>query len=125
MNSKEQKIKEAYGEYWFEVRRFVNEHGWFDKNSLYNNWFTFKYSDFDVQMIHKEDFCIPKSILGIENNNGWISISEKGLPKDDSYYFVVIDGFISIKQFHIIQYKWWQEFVSHYQEIEKPKPPLY
>lgn len=71
------------------------------------------------------DERLPKSLQGIENNNGWISLKENRLPIDDNYYFVNIDNHISIKQFHILQYKWWQEYVTHYQPIVKPQPPIY
>lgn len=67
----------------------------------------------------------PSSLKGLDDNRGWISLKENGLPNDDSYYFVNIDNHISIKQFNFLQYKYWQECVTHYQPIIKPKPPIY
>lgn len=123
MNSKEQKIKEAYGDCWdsFNLtskKCALNNNGWISQILDHA-------PDNELDLEFQNQTFRPKSLQGIENNNGWISLSEKGLPKDDSFYFVIIDGFISIKQFHIIQYKWWKEYVSHYQPIEKPKSPLY
>jgi len=67
----------------------------------------------------------PKSLQGIENNNGWI----KGTPKEDmDCHILFSDGTQSIDRFlkehgnficnHYVS-------VTHYQPIEKPKPPIY
>jgi len=97
-------------------------------NNIYPNKFMVKdYNPYkNGADSHVQNISIrPVTLHKLENNNGWISLKESGLPVDDNYYFVVIDNHISIKQFHIIQYKWWREYVSHYQPITKPKNPLF
>lgn len=82
---KENAIRNAYGEYYNEMKSFVNSDGWFDKNSFYNNSFSFNYETIDLLFDHKEDFMRPKSLANIENNNGWKRIDEVGLPKENCF----------------------------------------
>lgn len=64
--TKEEKIQEAYGEYWDEMKLWINKDGWFDKNAFYNKNFFFKCKDLDMFFTHKGDFMIPKSLQGIK-----------------------------------------------------------
>lgn len=93
---KQEAIRLAYEEYWEEMKPFINESGWFDKNSFYNKLFSFNYEQINILFAHKEDFMIPKSIENIEDNNGWISIlSEEDLPKEKISYEVWRNGYES------------------------------
>lgn len=97
---------------------------------------------FDV----REEFCTdilpddtirkiyrPKSLRGIENNNGWIKIeSEEDLPKHQGDYFVythnkVIETIYADGDISLMKHtsKSWIRNFTHYQAIEKPKPPVY
>jgi hypothetical protein len=140
--SKEEKIKEAYGQYWEKVKDFVDENGYIDgvmiknKIGIVPNNFIEKFQPL-VSMFR------PKSLQGIENNNGWIKIeSESDLPTCDGEYFVNAKGINNNKQFFIRSWlnakkdfndnwvfteypKEWLELYSHYQPITKPKPPIY
>lgn len=84
------------------------------------------------------DWFRPKSLDGIDNNNGWIKIeSEDDLPKDGSwaeYHVYARDGvFINNENIGIDSYwymddnkiKEWLDDYTHYQPIQKPKPPIY
>lgn len=66
----------------------------------------------------------PKSLQGIEDNNGWVFLTEKR-PQEGEFCFVIMNGYISIKQYHLIQYAWWDMYVTHYQSIINPKPPIF
>lgn len=72
----------------------------------------------------------PKSLSGIENNNGWINIeSEKDFPtKDNNRYWIIKNG--EIKMFHwekgeTLNVAAWLYTITHYQIIENPKLPVY
>jgi hypothetical protein len=59
---KQEAIKNAYGEYWEQVKDFVDENGWCD----YHEWF--KFIGHKIDYIFSKDFRIrPKSLDGIEN----------------------------------------------------------
>ena len=142
--TKQETIAKAWGDYFKELKHFINDDGWFDKNSFYNNEFSFKiYENINIDFIHKEDFMRPKSLAGIENNNGWIKIeSEEDLPKDDEFKFnetflvyycckgcsnMIFKGSIDkyTLKFRDITNKLEKEKVTHYQPIVKPESPIY
>lgn len=124
--TKEEKIKEAYGEYWDSVSRHHQYEGWI------NRWAWDFRNDLEMDELSGKDspsLVRPKSLQGIENNNGWIKIeSEADLPKTSNDFLVYNkEKEILIKAFiprSIISSVWLQE-ITHYQPIEKPKPPLY
>lgn len=136
MKTKEQAIKEAYKEYWDEVKDYVDENGLLDKQ-VFSNHKGISYEDISnkISFIHYGNFCIPKSLKGIEVNNGWIKIeSDNDLPKEDcdchfktysNNYFLGkyvkdTDNFINIF-YSKVHYG----DVSHYKQIENPKEPIY
>ena len=130
--SKEEKIKEAYGEYWEKVKDFVDENGYIDgvmiknKIGIVPNNFIEKFQPL-VSMFR------PKSLQGIENNRGWIKIeSESDLPSENiDCYFITHNKEIFKGEYikSIDNFKSGSELyngrVSHYQPITKPKPPIY
>lgn len=116
-------IIEAYGEFYNEMKPWINEDGWFDKNSFYNKTFSFNYAEIQITFIHKEDFMRPLLLNGIENNNGWIEIIDlNSFPvEDDFYWFLDLEG--NIYERHTSEFKkGWHVF---FQIIEKPKRPIY
>ena len=125
--SKEEKIIEAYGEYWNLTNGNLNDDYSFD--------FIGSFSDYDLGTKFKIIFtgismfrAIPFSIVGIENNNGWIKIeSEKDLPEYNGKYHVrLVYGELSIKDYENTSYfrNEWSR-VTHYQEVAEPQPPIY
>ena len=72
--TKEEKIQEAYGEYWDEVKEFVCEYGWTQKKSLIGNFSNETFDSRKVIGFNDTYKYRPKSLKGIENNNGWIKI---------------------------------------------------
>ena len=75
----------------------------------------------------------PKSLHGIENNNGWLSIPEDGLPKESGDYHVIVklfkdqglDIFTFRKAEDPNEAQYWAETFTHYQLIKIPKQPLF
>jgi len=137
---KQDKIQEAYGEYWDKlhhtnkIQGFEND-GWCD---FYNFCFNYNIVDhkpllktFDINI---EDCLIrPKSLQGIENNNGWIKIeSESDLPKTrgiEDIFILDKENRISVGSTMLLSSKetriYWKSNLTHYQPIVKPQPPIY
>lgn len=131
--TKQDKIKEAWGQYYQLVKNELDEHGrysYYDDNSIKRKSKLWQFENIETHQISNLDLLIPSSIKGIENNNGWIKIeSEADLPKDYeiSYYawnsendrdYYVANIWTVINRYHL-------GCVTHYQPIEKPKPPIY
>jgi hypothetical protein len=117
--TKEDKIKEAYGEKYNPYN--IDENGWM----RYNLWMHFfKKVDDDYDEFDNRNMRVrPNSLIGIENNNGWIKIEEDGLinyngdifglTKNKSIWFFAQDDFIE------------KGLLTHYQPVIKPALPLY
>lgn len=129
LNAKQEAIKKAYAEYWEYVKNNIDENGYLNEYFLSKNSKTiFNNPEIKNKIFGLRYSNIPKSLIGIETNNGWIRIeSEADLPKE-GYYFVaknktVIETsyFMPDNDFSLIE---WRN-ITHYQPIEKPKPPIY
>jgi hypothetical protein len=145
MKSKEEVIKKAYGEHWGTVENYVNSDGWCSQ--------FLEYLGINVFGDEAEYTTInwrPKSLQGIEDNNGWIKVkNERELPsdlevchfipcgsfeeqftgfiKDDEVYFV--DSNLRVnkddEQDLIYLNSWLKCQITHYQPIQKPNSPLH
>ena len=73
--TKEEKIKEAYGEHWegfnLTAKRCALSHFGFIGNIL-------EHPPKNIELEHKMGAFRPKSLEGIEYNNGWIRIESEG-----------------------------------------------
>ncbi len=127
--TKEEKIKEAWGNYYPTFKENIDSDGWLDSAWLDDMELEYCVKDGYDRYGTKSSFIRPISLLDIENNNGWIKIeSEEDLPKKDGKYLTHrANGIITEEYFHIKYRYAWQKFysVTHYQPIEKPKPPIY
>ncbi|HFK5582127.1 TPA: hypothetical protein ACG0AV_002055 [Elizabethkingia anophelis] len=135
-NSKHEAIKAAYGEHWEKVKDYVDENGWCthpDKNEMFPET-----DDLDsgyVSLLENTDKWMPTPLDRIIDNNGWTRIeSEDDLPKEYGvkYFCFHKDGEIIIRTF--FEHLGWGEFdceildqayITHYQPIETPKPPIF
>ena len=124
--TKEEKIKEAYG--------FINE--WI----CGNGWASYfadegweggvePFGEYDIRNKTDDYFeWRPKSLQGIEDNNGWIKIeSEEDLPeKGIDCHFILKSGVTGIfTNLDDSEYLTLKNRATHYQPIQKPKPPIY
>jgi hypothetical protein len=129
--TKQEKIKEAYGEYWETVRDYVDKNGWCN-----TYWNLFLISDREQKPAREPLKWRPKSLAGLEHNNGWIKIeSEDDLPKLTIEYHVVLNGKKS-KALYAGKNRWFvneNDFpktteihgITHYQPIVEPELPIY
>lgn len=135
--TKAKKIKDAWG-FYFE---HFGEHA--TKYALENNGYC-SVPSFTLGLIlrkHGEDWLEtdkdlkrrPKSLQGIEDNNGWIKIeSEEDLPKEviecrNCFYNGknYIEGVIKKRSPQELSRLKYINEITHYQPIEKLKPPIY
>lgn len=129
MNSKEEIIKEAWNEH---QANFSLETGWAvtyvcngidDFSKEMQEYFDVEYVEQDIMRYR------PKSLQGIEDNNGWISInSEEDLPKDEKASYWVADGdyiFDIPVNLHQVHSGYKRLTYNKYQPIIKPKPPIH
>jgi hypothetical protein len=118
---KQEVIKQAYGDFWESLRLFIDENGWC-------NYFPNRIGNVDWEGTGT-DFVKyrPKSLQGIENNNGWISFDV--MPKDDdkTYYFTAkVDFVFSVPQnYKMLIKRFSNGEIDRYQPIQKPLKPLY
>ena len=129
LEAKQEAIKNAYVEYWENVKDYVDNDGWID-NSIPK--FTFgQLKNLDLE--YKNDvFFRPKSLQGIENNNGWIKIeSEEDLPKNDMYVHIIFNKKVNIaflcngELYNPNKVKYYKKGVTHYKPIEESTLPIY
>lgn len=132
MKSKQEVIQEAWGENYEEFKDNIDDNGWAiyphsQKHEMIENIrpieFRFNSSDFR-----------PKSLAGIETNNGWTRIESEAdllniIGKYEHVFLMGIDGEIGIG-FTIVlndkvSRKYWLENATHYQPIIKPQSPIY
>lgn len=143
--TKREVIRKAYGEHWDLHKDNVDEFGWSylgNNSRLLNNydcslvgeWLQKGYDSFKTgENSHIQQVYVrPKSLQGIENNNGWFSIEEHGLPKPGEYR--VISHNYDKPQIEEYNGKMWYDkisgtfspcLVTHYKPIEQEKLPLY
>lgn len=141
ITAKQQAIINAYGNYWQEVKGFVDVNGWCEYNVISHgvtNGMHPKYDlNLDMDLIRvKNDYGAgnflwqPKQLAGLEDNLGWIIIeSEDDLPKEPTYCWFLDKerGFIAGK--YLCNGKdniaFILENATHYQPISKPQKPIY
>lgn len=133
--TKQEKIQEAYEEIGLPFNEnVIYDNGWLKiKPTQYSS----KYDLVDLLKLTSHVHSIrPKSLSGIENNNGWIKIeSEDDLPKLTIEYHVLKNG--SLTNAYYVKNNRWVindnpypktteiQGITHYQPIEKPQPPIY
>lgn len=124
--TKEEKIKGAWG---ILIPEFgVKANGWSCEQILNKDLEKYRNGNFDIIYSAIGAFVRPKSLEGIEYNNGWIKIeSEADLPTEIGIYWVK-DRFrenVYKQSFSEELKKAWMKVFTHYQPIEKPQPPIY
>ena len=126
--TKHEKIQEAYGELFTSCEKYIDENGWL-------NWCHKKASLIKYMDVSEIDFDgikqRPKSLQGIENNNGWTKIeSEDDLPKTDLECYVTNNiGRIQFGEFEAETQRFFvndtRTFPTHYIPVVKPIFPIY
>lgn len=138
MNSKQECIAKAWGVHYSHT---VDEDGYrnyteFEKHHLHqwgDDYFEKKYNKFSEKYTVR-----PKSLQGIENNNGWIKLSEiltqdkqesfNKLPKQNSEYDIVVNSKIIYRYCYngnISDDRYVENNVTHFRFSEIHEPPLH
>ena len=117
--TKQEKIQEAYGKYWEVVYEYVDKNGWC---SAYWKTKTYFQTEFTSEKWR------PKSLTGIEDNNGWIKIESK--QNEEQYFNEKREMFVLTENGDIFifnHYKYLSNVgkITHFKPIENPKPPIY
>jgi len=127
--NKQKAIELAYGENWDNVSQFIDDNGWLKSHEISPFDLKLTWNDIQVEEYEKGGSIKyrPKSLSGIEDNNGWISInSEDDLLKQDGYYFgLTINGDIVVLRSNNNKWVIENDETTHYQPIEKPLKPIY
>ncbi len=127
--SKQKKIKDVWGELYEKYKdriSLIDGYIHHRSNKVYDEC----KSLFEISFHpHYVSIFRPKSLKGIEDNNGWIKIdNEEDLPKKKCD-LLVYPEFENQFVFHFYNDKKCKEVLmqnhTHYQPIEKPKPPIY
>lgn len=126
MKTKEEVIKESWGNNI--PNGGIDENGW---SKLPYRPELIDYENYDAQQYIEGGYIRPKSLKGIEDNNGWIKIeSEKHLPNKDGYereYWIANENgvFDFIATGWQINKKFENKTITHYKPIIKLLKPLY
>lgn len=132
--TKQEVIKQAWGIERFNVLSpYINDNGWLDEDCLLNKG-EFNLADCDtinggfISMDDLTTYYRPKSLKGIETNNGWTKINFiDDLPNRTgfSYKSILPDGTIETTHNFSVRelYNLWK--ITHYKVIGKDFPPLY
>ena len=123
--TKEEKIKEAYGENYNPHN--IDENGWM-KYSLWMHFFKKVDADYD-EFDNRNMIVRPNSLTCIENNNGWTKIeNEDDLPKEKGLkcIFLCIHGNTTYISDDVLEDpKWFANKYSHWRLKNEIKDPIY
>jgi len=129
--TKQEKIKEVYGEFYDKLKNEISENGYvFQGHLLSLGSDTYEFISKKLDLVRNVTSLMPKSLVGIHDNNGWIKIdSENDLPKENTNcHILYTDGSYSTDLFLTTTNQFrsnsWK-YITHYQPIVKPEPPIY
>lgn len=140
MKTKEEVIKEAWGKYWNLLSPKLKDVCLKSEGSIHERDFFIQFIELETKYVfeffeyYNNRGIRPKSLQGLETNNGWIRIeSEEDLNKDSNDYWVYdVNKNIDIRFYMSFSKKWGGHEmevdvpeITHYQPIVKPKPPIY
>lgn len=129
--AKAEAIRKAYGEYWEQLSQQAK------KCALEHNGYISPIisgiGNIPREFVTFNDLGFrPRTIVGIENNNGWIRIeSEDDLPKEDKiecwfiHYDRIYNGAFAGRMFSSGATLVGWRAVTHFQPIVKPEKPIY
>lgn len=149
MVSKSLAIQKAWGKYWDwmtdEMRQealsqngvFIGSSADFENSLSYpisqNKDFNYFYFTQYKHGIYKWKIY-PKSLEGIDDNNGWTVVTKDTLPTEPGHYRAIRKGGDSLAKFinlrlvegyNIKALAYIAEYCSHYRKLEEDKMPIY
>jgi len=131
--TKEEKIKEAYGEYWEAIKDNLTESFFVPYRLMENSeGISFEFKTLHITYGKPEPYVRPVSLKGIENNNGWTKIETKeDLPEHSTYIETILNCYDindpraqGMHHFILGDEKFLLEKISHYRVIPF-NPPIF
>lgn len=138
--NKKQAIQEAYGDLWETVKDHVAVNGWVLSRDVPGIRDMIGNAEMIIDTPGSPAYR-PKSLKGIEDNNGWKRInSEADLPESAGTYHVIVSlnsysqgktiDKIRLDHLDIMPvagkvWKFYNGLVTHWQPIVEPEKPLY
>lgn len=129
--TKKECIKKAYLELFDndseKEKRFADIEKWIDNHG----WFSGVLHNVPDELLDKSGHEVrPKTLNGIEDNNGWTKIENDNFPEQAKYFSEIERFFVFTKEKEIklapnANFWYWRNHYTHYKPIQKPKPPLY
>lgn len=126
-------IKEAWSEYWDEVKDRVRQTGHVSLLKIFGK--TYDEEKFHYTAYSSEYDVIPKKLIGLKENNGWLRIDEHGLPTEPGKYICYTNAGRQVntewfnckddKRMRAQQEDVWIKSYTHYQPVKELKPPIY
>lgn len=127
--TKQKAIKEAWEKLGISVNdNVINQNGWMNIQPIQ---YERLYDRVDILRLTDHVHRIrPKSLKGIENNNGWIDSKDMSKIPDEYCYCWLLtkDGDIILRECNPDAegfYGWREVEFTHYQPIIKPEKPIY
>ncbi|WP_430611514.1 hypothetical protein [Flavobacterium sp. JP2137] len=131
MKTKQEVIREAWG-LLFDELPISAKHIAIRNDGFISQYFKSRFDNSGIEFENTYSYgneFRPKSLQGIENNEGWISIkSEEDLPKETGCYHVINKKGRYFRKNYLLHMKNnkenWRN-ITHYQPITKPNLPLH
>lgn len=122
MNPKLNAIKAAYGDAWEKVKDKIDENGWTSSMLLH-----FEDVNIEWERRHHGYDIRPKSLKGLDYNNGWTRLEDKLPPSNDEQYHVCIEG-VNHGQimYGVAMHRESNPFrITHWRPVVKLENPIY
>lgn len=139
--TKQEYIQQAYGEYWDKVKDYVDEDGWIvdpyyhaigypNEAEIFDEILRSLKKSFEYEEMMDRDTPTfrPVSLISHESNNDWLSfvdVDYSFLLKNSGWVYTDKGDIYTIKDYSSLFSICETQKITHYQLIEKPKPPLY
>lgn len=127
--TKEEKIKEAWGVYYNMFHKYIKKDGTLSEMHLTNNQCNIFYNDENIEVVEKGSdywYYRPKSLQGIEDNNGWISLLNN---EEEFYDYGEVELFnINTREYYICTDRHEPielDSFTHFKPFERSKYPLF
>jgi len=123
--TKEEKIKEAWGLAYDEVKHLLTDNGYIWSVDLAH--IRLNLSKYNLDLNYNDIGVRPKSLKGIENNNGWNSMEQPDFEENEYVLFLrFINGEGEPPIFTCVLCDDFEiGYFTHWKRVDYGKPPIY